>query len=518
MHYSAARNPGKEVVYAGSKGLKFGICLIILAVGVFYLSTIRSGHPWGDDFSLYILHAINIAEGRAYDQTGYLFNLSYPLTGPPTYPPVFPLLLTPIYRILGLNMTAMKVEVILLFLIFLYAAWLTFRDRLPTPYILLLIGAIGFNPYFWDFKDGVNSDLPFLPFLYITFYLVRRNYEDREARTAGIADVLLISLMIYLSYGIRSVGILIVPCLILYDLLRLRKVSAFTIRTTLATGILVLIQNLIFHSDASYIPAVGFTSHGGWTESLSAWLMILKSNFIEYGRAISDLWENGYSRPGRIALFLIVTPLAGAGYLLKLRERLTVLEIYLPVYLTAIMIVPAAGGGRYLFPVVPLYLFYALYGLRELSVRLQLEPRPLYLAILLIGAVYLLRYSTLPFGPMTSGVGTKPAQEMFSYIRTETGKDEAVIFSKSRALALFAGRSASPVRFSGNDREILRYITDICAGYLVSGPPGLNPAYDAGLEEFVRRNRERMKEVFSNGEFRIYKFNADLRCERLLTR
>jgi len=506
---SAVASSGDAFVNAvsGVRKSSLGPLLIILAVGVFYLSTIRSGHPWGDDFGLYILHAKNIAENRDYAQTGYLFNLSYPLTGPPTYPPVFPLLLAPIYMIAGLNLTAMKVEVILLFLLFLFAAWKTFRDRLPDHYILFLTGILGFNPYFWDFKDGINSDLPFLPFLYLTFYLVRRHYEERSDR--GLLDVILLSLMIYLSYGIRSVGILTAPCLILLDLLRSRKISLFTVKVCICVGALVLLQNIFFHSDRSYIPAVGFTTHLGGAHLLSEVTAIIKSNFLEYGRALSDLWENGYSKSGRIALFIIVTLLAAFGYLIRLLGRWTILEIYPPIYLTAIMFVPVAGGGRYLFPVVPLYVFYALHGLRELSVRLDLDPRMVYPAILLIGAVYISRYSTLPFGPMTSGIGTMEAREMFSYFKTQTREGKAVIFSKPRAFALLTERPSSPVRFSENDREILSYFKSINAGYLVSGPPGLDPSYDSGLKRFVGRNRDRLEVVFSNDEFEVYRLKPE---------
>ena len=33
---------------------------------MFYLATIREGHAWGDDFSMYIRHAQNIARGEPY--------------------------------------------------------------------------------------------------------------------------------------------------------------------------------------------------------------------------------------------------------------------------------------------------------------------------------------------------------------------------------------------------------------------------------------------------------------------
>ncbi|MGH9843092.1 MAG: hypothetical protein ACREEM_30505 [Blastocatellia bacterium] len=89
--------------------------LTILLVGAFYLATIRQGHPWGDDFGMYISHARNIAEGTSYSQTGYIYNPDA-IIGPKTYPPVCPALLAPVYKLWGLNLAAMKVEIILVFL------------------------------------------------------------------------------------------------------------------------------------------------------------------------------------------------------------------------------------------------------------------------------------------------------------------------------------------------------------------------------------------------------------------
>jgi hypothetical protein len=77
---------------------------VVAMVGVFYLVTIREGHRWGGDFSMYIHHAKNIVEGIDYRDTGYIYNPFYPSLGPKTYPPVFPLLLSPIYKWFGLKL------------------------------------------------------------------------------------------------------------------------------------------------------------------------------------------------------------------------------------------------------------------------------------------------------------------------------------------------------------------------------------------------------------------------------
>jgi len=51
------------------------IITIITVVGVFYLSTMREGHDWGDDFSAYINHAKNITKvlGPGYIRPSFLF-------------------------------------------------------------------------------------------------------------------------------------------------------------------------------------------------------------------------------------------------------------------------------------------------------------------------------------------------------------------------------------------------------------------------------------------------------------
>src|SRR5262245_21869490 len=93
---------------------------VVLSIGAFYLLTLRQGHGWGDDFSMYIHHAKNLAEGVPYGKTGYIYNPYIHLytsdqaqIGPQTYPPVVPLLLTPIYYLWGLNLNAFKIGLIL---------------------------------------------------------------------------------------------------------------------------------------------------------------------------------------------------------------------------------------------------------------------------------------------------------------------------------------------------------------------------------------------------------------------
>ena len=63
------------------------VLAIVVLTGVFHCSTMRAGHDWGDDFSMYVQHAKNLAEGRPYAETRYIYNPFRPMYAPRAYPP-----------------------------------------------------------------------------------------------------------------------------------------------------------------------------------------------------------------------------------------------------------------------------------------------------------------------------------------------------------------------------------------------------------------------------------------------
>src|SRR5579859_5083789 len=99
----------------------------IALIGIFFVLTRRPGQHWGDDFAAYIHHAENIVEGRPYADIGYIFNLQNPVSPMATLP-VFPLLLAPSYFLFGLNLEAMKIELILFFCGALWAMFHLYHD------------------------------------------------------------------------------------------------------------------------------------------------------------------------------------------------------------------------------------------------------------------------------------------------------------------------------------------------------------------------------------------------------
>ncbi len=217
----------------------------VLLVGIFYMVTLRQGHSWGDDFSMYIRHAKNLVEGVRYAETGYIYNPEHSIA-PTTYPPIFPLLLSPIYKWYGVNLQLMKLEGIVFFVISLYLIFLIFKDDLPNLSILPALLLVGMNPFFWDQKDSIGSDLAFMLFTYLSLYLICKKHSRSPSSFGSIGRRFIIGLSMYLSYGTRSLGILLIPSLLIYDLIKNRRISRFSMQVVLIFLFLAIMQSIFY--------------------------------------------------------------------------------------------------------------------------------------------------------------------------------------------------------------------------------------------------------------------------------
>jgi hypothetical protein len=473
--------------------------LIVLSVGLFYLGTVREGHDWGDDFSLYISHARNIVEGVEYGRTGYIYNpfvsQGNPYlvqVGPKTYPPIFPLLLAPVYKLWGMNLKAMKIGVILTFLLSLILIFLTFRNDLSWPHLISLIAIIGFNPYFWRFKDNIVSDLPFLMFVYLALFLIQRAYQVGQADQTGRAlNILLISLSIYLAYGTRSIGLVLLPCLVVYDLIRNRRLTAFACIIVALTSVLIALQNVFLHSEGSYAGQLGINPG-----------MVVGQAGI-YMSELSAFWAGDIHRAFRISMFLAISGLAFAGYVARIRERITTFELFPGFYLIPLFLLPVPVDVRYLMPVVPLYLFYVFRGLQGVFPR---KERVVFLTLMAVFVtIYVLQYAKLDYGPINDGITKSEARQFFDYVKRETNENDVLIFRKPRALALITGRKASIWHHPKDDQELWNYIQQINATYLIVGPRHLDPTGQEYFRGFVARRVDRLEETYENADFQVYR-------------
>lgn len=459
--------------------------LLIVGIGAFHLLTIRPGHSWGDDFAQYISHARNIATGAPYAETGYLYNPHEPKLGPKIYPPGFPALLAPAWAAFGLNLRAMKAEIVLCFMAFLAFVALTVRRRVPLPHLLALVAVIGLNPYLWDFKDHVLSDIPFAAAVFLCAWCA--GVVDGRRVWQGV----LLGALVYCAYSIRTVGVVLIPSLALQDLVRNRRLSAFTLAAVATASALVALQ-------AALLPGVG--SYRDQFDFSPGWIL---HNLGEYARALPSFWDRGTLTGVAATLTVLGGMLCLLGYARAVRRNPGLLELFVPLYCLALL--PADNEGlRFLIPLAPLFVLYGVEGL--VGVRAIFGRAPAWteraalglLLVLLVGC-YLTAYGRTDFGPMRNSVTDADAQEMFRFVREKTEPDAVVVFNKPRALALYTGRASSCIYYADEFDDALAYLEEIDARYLAMRR---DTRY---LRRLTEERRERFDLLFSNAGFAVFR-------------
>jgi hypothetical protein len=470
--------------------------VVILLIGVFYLTTIRPGQGWGDDFAQYIQEAKDISQGVSYTHSNYIFNPQNADVGPQTFPPGYPILLEPVYSHWGMNFAAMKIENILFFLGFLAFFYLLIRDELPPSYAIAALAIVGLNPILWLYKDSVGSDVAFLLFLYLCFYVIQRIGVTENDRVS-ILSCLGVSLLIFFTYEVRTFAILILPALFVSEAWRTRRLPWRSVIVAALFFCLYAAQALLIHGSRGYGEMVRVS-----TVSFS-WIF---HNAYEYTMEMSYFWENGYSKLLRAAIFIPGSLLALIGYRERVRTRLTSCEVYVPLHLIVTVLWPFSAGLRYLVPIFPLYVFYALLGLREVFVRFSIKKmEQICLATLfsLVAITYAGNYSKMDFRTISGGFGDSKCVDFFQYVKNQTDPTSVFIFRKPKALGLFGERRTSVYPASGDDAGLWNYINGVHANYLVE-----SPIDDPFWVQFLNRNTSRLTQVYSNGDFTIYKVPA----------
>ena len=480
------------------------LAVILVVIGTFYLVTIRSGHRWADDFSQYIHHAKNIVEGRDYRDTGYIYDPITAVIGPRFYPPIFPLMLAPIYALFGLNLTAMKVLTILFFLLFLGIYGLSFRKDLSFPLLAGAVIVLGFNPYFWDFKDEVVSDLPFLFLLYLVLWAIQLAYqpgaEERQLRWGqriwrerSWPSAILIGAMLYLTVGTRTAGLVLLPALFIFELVRLRRLTSFPIIAALVFGGLMLIQRLV-------IPGPD-----GYGDQLIYYPRVILNNLHLYFDSFYAIWANGYQAPLQAILFGVLLLLAAIGAVFRWKKEIGIYELFAGLYLILIALWRANQGMRFLIPLAPLFIWYVFRGLAQFgriafTVRGRKVPAVTSLVMAAVLLSYVGVYSRTDFGPFKEGVEKKESQELFSFIRQNTQPDDAFLFERPRALALYTNRPSAGYSILENEQFTLGLARRLGIRYFVV------KAGEDYLRLLVKRYPENFMRVYSNPDFNVYRY------------
>ena len=306
---------------------RLALAAIILVVAAFYIVTLKPGHVFvNDDFAAYIMHAKNLVEGHSYSDIRYIPNpdgmwLS-PVTG---YPPVYPMILAPVYWIFGLDLRAFKIVTVLCFAGFLILFAELTRQELGWAGCAVLLGLVSLNPVFWGQRDFILSEFPYLLFSFAALLAIERVYAGLAPDQFDFRSALLTSTLIYCAYGTRTIGIALIFALIAADLIKFRRPSRFLICVLTLTGAFIGAQTVLLTSPLGYVSAFHFSLH------------TIATNTLYYGKTLSYVWANGFSKQLQIVVAVVFTFGATWNFAKSLLRERGAKEFYLLAYVAVLL-------------------------------------------------------------------------------------------------------------------------------------------------------------------------------------
>ncbi|NMC22082.1 MAG: hypothetical protein GYA33_16870, partial [Thermogutta sp.] len=464
------------------------------------------GHSWGDDFAQYILHARNLAEGRPYARTEYIYNPDYPMLGPPVYPPGTSLLLAPIYSRWGLNWNAMKWVMIGCLIAWLAVLAADFRESLPFPICLVILLLLGLNNFFLNRTNVIGSDILFLVFVYGTFLFARLGDRSEDRSAGQWVWYCAAAVSAWAGFATRTVGAVLWPAVLIADFIQHRRIRPWQFGATALFLVLVVLQSRLTLATRGYFNLLS------WSPS------ILVSQGIRYVVVSAAFWHNGFSHNEffRFAAAIVAGTIwipALMGYAAQVYRRVSAREVFVVLYGAALAAWPCYQGFRLLYPLLPLWLLYAWQGLA--SPWLLRRPRIRRGLLAVLAALIICSYGSMlltrPTGPLPEGIDRASSQELFAAVRQYTQPEDVVVFIKPRALALLTGRACSVYHAVQNDADLWAYFRRIHARALVTveRPEAVQGTAKTELVQFLAdfaaRNRSSLTPIWHNEDFTLYR-------------
>lgn len=464
--------------------------VLVAIIASAYFFGLTPGHVFAqDDFAAYVMQAANLVEHRRYTDIRYVPNPEAPWVSPANgYPPVYPLLLAPVYWLRGLDLRAMKMVTVFTFAIFLaaFAKWV--RPMVSPGLRVVAVLLVGLSPAFWNYRDLISSEFPYLMFMFLALLAVRRGSDGgRGWQQAGWA--LLAALLLYASYGTRTIGIALPGALLGAELMRRRKPGRFVM---LALGVFAgfaMVQSVLLTSPRGYIAVAHFSTTSGL------------ENVASYAKSLSHAWESGFSPAVQGGLTVVFSGFAAFAFWKRFREG-SLEAFYVVIYLTILIAWGAQIGVRGLLPVLPIYLTYVVLGITQAVERWKKpQARALVAAVAVCMAItYFGALWQRPWQAALANVNDTSAQELFTFLRSQTQTADLLLFSKPRSIALFSERLTATLGPEESAKDSMRFLQEKDVRFVIQ--TAWSPGSYGGL---LSDDGEHFSEVFRNRDFKVYR-------------
>ncbi|MBE7536265.1 MAG: glycosyltransferase family 39 protein [Anaerolineales bacterium] len=418
------------------------LLLIIFISTLIGAGMLRRGHEWGDDWAWYVLQAKSIADGSLNEFIEISAFTNYQSTshlGPLAYPWGYPLILAPFYALNGISPMTLKIPGLLFYAGFLICLYLFAKSRLTRTESLIFVSLFAFNPMLLEFLDYILSDIPFLFFSTLTLLLVVQQNKSR-------IHYALIGAAIFFTTFIRATGLLLLGCFLLVDFFELlvqRKDWNVVKRIILNSFIVCAAFALLWIANILLFPGGG-ESYLSQYKNLTVDLVIgfIGAYFKVYGWFFGEATRWQY-------LYYFVLAFALLGVWIRRRNDLYLISFF-GVWMLVHITYPYWQGPRYIFPLLPIFIYFAFQGMKfaigKLSEKYQaMGQRAMYgfwtvIAIYFLVTSSVLAYDNVRTGRQINGPFDPLSMEVYQWIKNETPPTSVLIFFKPRVMRLMTER------------------------------------------------------------------------------
>lgn len=259
----------------------------------------------------------------------------------------------------------------------------------------------------------------------------------------SIKDSVILGIVIFFAFFIRTTGIVLLASFLVHQAIcfftqkeNRKEIFVNSIIATTIFGVAWVVTSSIFpNGQGSYLDQLK-----GLTPA------IFKENIVYYIYLFNAFFDpesiGRYVYYGLIALFLL-----GAWTRVKFD---TPMIIFFVLYLLALLFWPERQGIRFIFPLLPLFIYFIFQGtsfaIKKLPNRSQAFVKGItYVFWLAIIGIFLFNSGTKAYNNLKderkiNGPFDSASMEVYDFIKTQTPSDSVIVFFKPRAMRLFTNR------------------------------------------------------------------------------
>jgi len=450
---------------------RVALLLALLAYAAVCIVTLRPEETWtAGDFSLYLLHARNLAAGLPYAATGYVQNPENALMSPAAYPPGFPLLLAPVWRLAGLDLVAFKLVIVACLAVLLTSFFALIRPVLGWKLAAAVAGIAGFMPALFDRRDQIVSDIPAAMWCYIALLLYERVRTQAGAAVPWVrARVAALGVAVALACATRTAGFALAGALVLVCAARRQGPWRAMLGAVVAGAAAAMLVSRLLHVDSeTYLGYLATLRE----EGVRGWLL---GTVRAYAPGLVGVWGLSYGVAVNFVLLILLAALTAAGWWSRVRRDASAPEAFLPAYLALLVVFPVRQEPvRYLVPVAPLLAYYVVVALRNGLARVGRERLALPFAAVAALALFVPYYVVHdPISRPAASVTSADSAALFAAVRRDVGASDLVLARNPRVLVLFTGRRAATWPAGLTPERFWSYASRAGAGWVLDevAPP-----------------------------------------------